>query len=88
MKIKLLNKIAKCGTAVFDDKYTVGEEIENPDAIMVRSAAMHDMEFGKDLKAIARAGAASTTFPLTDVLTSVSLFSTLPALTQTLLKSL
>ena len=64
MKIQLLNKIAKCGTAVFDDKYTVGEEIENPDAIMVRSAAMHDMQFGNNLKAIARAGAGVNNIPV------------------------
>lgn len=64
MKIQLLNKIAKCGTAVFDDTYTVGEEIENPDAIMVRSAAMHDMEFSPNLKAIARAGAGVNNIPV------------------------
>lgn len=52
--IKLLNKIAACGTSLFDDKrYNVGENVENPDAIMVRSAAMHDMEFGDELLAIA-----------------------------------
>lgn len=64
MKIQLLNKIAKCGTAVFDDTYTVGEEIENPDAIMVRSAAMHDMQFSPNLKAIARAGAGVNNIPV------------------------
>ncbi len=64
MKIQLLNKIAKCGTAVFDDNYTVGEEIENPDAIMVRSASMHEMEFGNNLKAIARAGAGVNNIPV------------------------
>ncbi len=63
-KIKLLNKIAKCGTSIFDDKYTIGEEIESPDAIMVRSAAMHDMEFDKNLKAIARAGAGVNNIPV------------------------
>ena len=50
--IQLLNKIAKCGTDIFDkDVYAVAEGIENPDAIMVRSAVMHDMEFGDNLKA-------------------------------------
>lgn len=62
--IKLLNKIASCGTELFDDKYTVGENIENPDAIMVRSAAMHDMEFGPELCAIARAGAGVNNIPV------------------------
>lgn len=63
-KIKLLNKIAKCGTRVFDEKYTVGDEVESPDAIMVRSAAMHDMVFDKNLKAIARAGAGVNNIPV------------------------
>lgn len=61
--IKLLNKIAACGTSLFDDKrYNVGENVENPAAIMVRSAAMHDMEFGDELLAIAVPVQASTTF--------------------------
>ena len=63
--IKLLNKIAKVGTDVFDaDAYKVGEDIEDPDAIMVRSAAMHDMEFGPSLRAIARAGAGTNNIPV------------------------
>lgn len=63
--IQLLNKIAKCGTDIFDkDLYNVAAEIENPDAIMVRSAVMHDMTFGDNLKAIARAGAGVNNIPL------------------------
>ncbi len=63
--IKLLNKIAPCGTDLFDKaKYNVGEDAENAEAIMVRSAVMHDMEFGKELKAIARAGAGVNNIPL------------------------
>ena len=51
--ILTLNKIAKCGTSKFDTaKYTVGDSVENPTGIMVRSAVMHDMEFGADLLAI------------------------------------
>lgn len=38
--------------------------MQNPDAIMVRSAAMHDMEFGKNLLSIARAGAGVNNIPL------------------------
>lgn len=64
-KIKLLNKIAKVGTNEFDTtKYEIGEDIENPDAIMVRSAAMHDMEFNSELLAIARAGAGVNNIPV------------------------
>lgn len=62
--ILLLNKIAKVGTDVFDDKYTVSDNCENPDAIMVRSAAMHDMELPASLKAIARAGAGVNNIPV------------------------
>ncbi len=64
MKIKLLNKIAACGTDEFGAGYEVGENVENENAIMVRSAAMHDMEFGKELEAIARAGAGVNNIPL------------------------
>ncbi|MBQ3183963.1 MAG: phosphoglycerate dehydrogenase [Clostridia bacterium] len=63
--IKLLNKIAKVGTDIFDKKvYHVADDVENPDAIMVRSAAMHDMEFGAELKAIARCGAGVNNIPV------------------------
>ncbi len=64
MKVLLLNKIAKVGTDRFDKDFTVSADIADPDAIMVRSAAMHDMEFGKDLLAISRAGAGVNNIPL------------------------
>lgn len=63
--ILTLNKIAKCGTDAFDKaKYTVADAVENPDAIMVRSVAMHDMQFGNKLLAIARAGAGVNNIPV------------------------
>lgn len=63
--IKTLNKIAACGTDLFDKaKYTVADEAENPTAVMVRSAAMHDMTFGKELLAIGRAGAGVNNIPV------------------------
>ena len=63
--IKMLNKISPAGTDVFDKaKYNVALECDNPDAIMVRSAAMHDMEFESNLKAIARAGAGVNNIPI------------------------
>ena len=65
MNIQLLNKIAAVGTDKLDKSlYTIGADVQNPDAIMVRSAAMHDMEFGKELKAIARAGAGVNNIPI------------------------
>ncbi len=63
--ILCLNKIAAVGTDKLDKAvYNVGTEVENPDAIMVRSAAMHDMEFGKNMIAIARAGAGVNNIPV------------------------
>ncbi len=63
--IQLLNKIAKVGTDVLDkNEYNVGEAVENPDAIMVRSAVMHEMEFGSELRAIARCGAGVNNIPI------------------------
>ena len=60
-----LNKIAAIGTDLLDKNvYNVGTEVANPDAIMVRSAAMHEMEFGAELKAIARAGAGVNNIPV------------------------
>jgi D-3-phosphoglycerate dehydrogenase len=64
-QIKTLNKISPAGLNVLDSsKYTVNDNAENPDAILVRSAAMHDMEFGSNLLAIARAGAGVNNIPV------------------------
>jgi len=64
-KIKTLNKIASVGTKNFDKtQYDVGSSIENPDAILVRSANMLDMEIPDSLKAIARAGAGVNNIPI------------------------
>ena len=52
------------GTSRLGENYHVGEDVENPDAILVRSAAMHDMEFNKNLLAIARAGAGTNNIPV------------------------
>lgn len=63
--IQTLNKIAACGTDLLDkSKFTFGDDISNPDAILVRSAAMYDMEFGLNLLAIARAGAGVNNIPI------------------------
>ena len=58
-----LNKIAAIGTDRLGDNYNFGEDVANPDAVLVRSAAMHDMEFGENLLAIARAGAGTNNIP-------------------------
>lgn len=65
--IKTLNKISNVGLSKFDkSRYAYGDDIENPDAIMVRSAAMHDMEMPTSLLAIARAGAGVNNIPVAD----------------------
>jgi len=65
--IKTLNKISDVGLSKFDtSKYTYANEIDNPDAIMVRSASMHDMEMPESLLAIARAGAGVNNIPVAD----------------------
>lgn len=63
--IKTLNNIAETGLNVFKkDEYIIDNECQNPDAIVVRSFAMHTMEFGDQLKAIARAGAGVNNIPV------------------------
>ncbi len=63
-KIQTLNKIAKIGLDIFDDKYTCGDEIENPDGIILRSFNMHEMELSESLSAVARAGAGVNNIPI------------------------
>lgn len=63
--IQTLNKIAACGLDNFDTKrYSCGDAVENPDAVLVRSASMLDMQFGGNLAAIARAGAGVNNVPV------------------------
>ncbi len=64
-KIQTLNAISDIiHTQLSADKYTVSKDEPVPDAILVRSAAMHDMEFNKELLAIGRAGAGVNNIPL------------------------
>ena len=63
-KYHCLNPIAPVGIERFDENYVRVESPEEADAILVRSASMHEMEFGKDLKAVARAGAGVNNIPL------------------------
>ena len=60
-----LNAISNVGLEVFDENYTKVENMEDADAVLVRSAAMHEMELGENLKVIARAGAGVNNIPLT-----------------------
>ena len=62
--ILTLNKIAACGTSRFGADYAVSDSCDAPEAVMVRSAKMHDMEFKDNLLAIARAGAGTNNIPV------------------------
>lgn len=59
-----LNPISPVGTEQFTEEYVPVSSVDKADAILVRSAVMHDMEFGRELKAIARAGAGVNNIPL------------------------
>ncbi len=62
-KILTLNKIAQVGLDVFGENYEYGE-FDRPDAVMVRSASMHETEFAENTLAVARAGAGVNNIPL------------------------
>ena len=64
MKYNCLNPIVAIGLNNFTEQYEKVDAINDADVVLVRSAAMHDMEFSKDLKAIARAGAGVNNIPL------------------------
>ena len=59
-----LNPIAQVGLDVFDEQYSKTEEINDAEAILVRSASMHDMELSDKLDAVARAGAGVNNIPI------------------------
>ena len=67
-QILVLNKIASVGTRRFSaENYEVSAEVTNPDAILVRSAKMHDMEISSSVQAIGRAGAGTNNIPIADM---------------------
>ena len=63
-KIHCLNPISKTGTNHFPGDYVLIDDIKDADAVMVRSASMHDLAFGDNILAIARAGAGVNNIPL------------------------
>lgn len=67
-KIQTLNKISSIGLNNFPrDNYEVATEINNPDAILVRSQEMHGMELASTVKAVARAGAGTNNIPCSEL---------------------
>ena len=63
---KCLNPISQTGLGLFGDEYKQTEELNDADAILVRSAKMHDMELPENVKVIARAGAGVNNIPVED----------------------
>lgn len=63
-KVKLMNKISPVGLNNFTEDYEYSEDIVNEDAILLRSASLHDYDFPKTIKAIARAGAGVNNIPV------------------------
>lgn len=64
VKINCLNPISKIGMDLFTDKYENIDSFTDADAVLVRSASMHDLELSDNLKAVARAGAGVNNIPL------------------------
>ena len=63
-RVHYLNKISPKGTSLFTEAYQQTDDVNEAEAILVRSAAMHDMEFSPNLSAVARAGAGVNNIPL------------------------
>ena len=63
-QIKTMNKIAAVGLDALGENYTTGDDIQNEDGILVRSAKLHDYSFPEKLLAIARAGAGTNNIPI------------------------
>lgn len=63
-KYHCLNPISDVGLEKFTETYVPVSTPDNADAILVRSASLHELEFGKELKAVARAGAGVNNIPL------------------------
>lgn len=63
-KYNCLNPIAGVGLDLFSDEYAKVDELKDADAVLVRSAAMHDLELPDSLLAVARAGAGVNNIPL------------------------
>ena len=64
IKVNCLNPIAACGLDMLGDNYEITEDTNEAEAILVRSAGMHDMDLPKSLLAVARAGAGVNNIPL------------------------
>lgn len=64
VKVNCLNPIAACGMELLPDTYEITDNYADADAVLVRSASMHDLELSDKLLAVARAGAGVNNIPL------------------------
>ena len=64
VKVNFLNPIAACGMELLPDTYEITDNYADADAVLVRSASMHDLELSDKLLAVARAGAGVNNIPL------------------------
>ena len=64
VNVNCLNNISQVGLKLFTDDYNIESSFEDAQAVLVRSAKMHDLEFSDNLLAIARAGAGVNNIPL------------------------
>ena len=63
-KINCLNPIAACGMDLFTDNYETVDNFADAEAVLVRSASMHELELSDNLLSVARAGAGVNNIPL------------------------
>ena len=87
INVNCLNNIAACGLKLFSDEYNTESSFEDAQAVLVRSAKMHDMELSDNLLAIARAGAGVNNIPLDKCAEEVLLYSTHQELMLTQLRN-
>ena len=64
VKVNCLNPIAACGMKLLPDTYEITDNYADADAVLVRSASMHDLELSDKLLCVARAGAGVNNIPL------------------------
>ena len=86
-KIHCLNPISKLGTGLLTENYEMTDNLAEAEGILVRSAAMHDLELPKGLRAVARAGAGVNNIPLDKCAEAVLSYSIHRAPMQTVSKS-
>ena len=72
-KYACLNPIANVGLKNFDENYVKTDDVNEAEGILVRSAVMHEMDFSKNLLAVARAGAGVNNIPLDKLAQQTSL---------------